>query len=187
MSTAKTREPVQESANEYGQSPEAGTVRLERLLPGPIELVWSYLVESDKRATWLASGEIEPRIGGKVELNFLHANLSSEKQVPERYKSLEKGHCVRGQVTKWDPPRLLAHSWGEDSEVTYELAPRGEKALLTITHRRLGDRNMMISAAAGWDAHVGILSDTLEGRAPRGFWSTHERLAADYDKRLPRD
>ena len=40
--------------------------RLERLLPGPIERVWAYVTESDKRATWLAGGEMELRVGGKV-------------------------------------------------------------------------------------------------------------------------
>ena len=29
---------------------EPGTVKLERLLPGPVERVWAYITESDKRA-----------------------------------------------------------------------------------------------------------------------------------------
>ena len=51
-------------------SVEQGTVRLERLLPGPIERVWAYLTESDKRATWFASGPFELRVGGKADLHF---------------------------------------------------------------------------------------------------------------------
>ena len=35
-----------EAMNEYGVAIEAGTLRLERLLPGPIERVWEYLTES---------------------------------------------------------------------------------------------------------------------------------------------
>ena len=31
-------------------------IRFERLLPGPIENVWAYLVESKKRGEWFASG-----------------------------------------------------------------------------------------------------------------------------------
>ena len=37
--------------SEYGVVLESGAVRFERLLPGPIERVWSYLVEGEKRAT----------------------------------------------------------------------------------------------------------------------------------------
>jgi len=31
------------------------TMRLERLLPGPVERVWAYLTESEKRAAWPSS------------------------------------------------------------------------------------------------------------------------------------
>ena len=44
------------SNSTMGTSTEPGTVRLERLLPGPIERVWAYLTESAKRATWFAAG-----------------------------------------------------------------------------------------------------------------------------------
>lgn len=37
--------------NDYGMIIEPGTLRIQRLLPGPIERVWAYLTESDKRAT----------------------------------------------------------------------------------------------------------------------------------------
>jgi uncharacterized protein YndB with AHSA1/START domain len=48
-------------------------MRLERLLPGPVERVWAYLTESEKRATWLCGGEFELRVGGRVRLEFDHA------------------------------------------------------------------------------------------------------------------
>ena len=40
--------------NEYGTLIGNNSIRFERLLPGPIERVWAYLVEPDKRALWLA-------------------------------------------------------------------------------------------------------------------------------------
>jgi uncharacterized protein YndB with AHSA1/START domain len=46
--------------SEYGIVTEAGAVRFERLLPGPIEHVWAYLTQSDKRGTWLAAGPKAP-------------------------------------------------------------------------------------------------------------------------------
>ena len=48
-----------------GTITEAGTIRFERLLPGPIERVWAYLTESDKRAKWLAAGDMDLRPGGE--------------------------------------------------------------------------------------------------------------------------
>jgi uncharacterized protein YndB with AHSA1/START domain len=41
--------------NDYGVLTAPDTLRIERLLPGPIERVWQYLTDSDKRATWLAA------------------------------------------------------------------------------------------------------------------------------------
>jgi hypothetical protein len=53
--------------NEYGQVIDKGTVRFERLLPGPVERVWQYLTDSQLRGTWLATGPMEPRAGGASE------------------------------------------------------------------------------------------------------------------------
>ena len=102
---------------------------------------------------------------------------------------MENGHTTHGRVIRCDPPRLLSYTWGEGtqgaSEVTFELTPRGSEVLLVITHHRLPDRKGMVGVASGWDAHVGILEDVLNTRAPRPFWSTHARLEAEYEKRLP--
>jgi len=178
--------------SEFGTVTAPGTVRLERLLPGPIERIWAYLTEPDKRAKWLAGGSMELRVGGKVQLEFRHADLSAEKATPERFKNMECGHTMHGRVTRCDPPRLLSYTWGESggegssepSEVTFELTPRGANVLLVITHARLATRKDMVGVAGGWDAHVGILEDVLNGREPRGFWSAHARLEAEYEKRL---
>jgi uncharacterized protein YndB with AHSA1/START domain len=170
--------------SEYGIVTEAGGVRFERLLLGPIERVWAYLTDPDTRATWLAAGPMELHVGGRVELNFHHADLSAEKTPPERYKKLEGGHTLQGQVTRCEPPRLLSYTWGEWGEVTFELTPRGKDVLLVLTHERAGDREAMVSVSGGWHAHLGILADNLDGREPRPFWSTHDKAAAEYEKRI---
>jgi uncharacterized protein YndB with AHSA1/START domain len=161
---------------------EPGTVRFERLLPGPVERVWAYITESDKRAKWLAAGEFELRVGGRIELEFNHATLSSDKVPPEKYKG-SGTRRFEGRITRLEPMRLLAHTWAWDSgdtEVTYELAPRGKEVLLTIVHRRLDNRDLMVSVMSGWDAHTGILADVLNGVEPRPFWQTHSRLEKEY-------
>jgi uncharacterized protein YndB with AHSA1/START domain len=160
---------------------EPGTVRLERLLPGPVERVWAYITESDKRAKWLAAGEFDLRVGGRVHLEFDNAKLSAGSATPEKYKDRGTGQ-FDGVITRLEPMKLLAHTWtwnGGDTEVTYELTPRGKDVLLTIVHKRLG-KELVPSVMGGWDVHSGILSDILSGRPPRPFWSTHEKLEQEY-------
>jgi uncharacterized protein YndB with AHSA1/START domain len=158
------------------------TVRLERLLPGPVERVWSFITESDKRARWLAGGEFDLRMGGKIRLEFEHARLSSDKVTPEKYRGKGKG-VFEGVITRLEPNRVLAHTWnmGElDSEVTYTLEPRGKDVLLTVEHRRVKPRDLVMSIMSGWDVHTGILADVLNGVEPRPFWTTHAKLEKEY-------
>jgi uncharacterized protein YndB with AHSA1/START domain len=174
--------------SDYGTIIAPGAVRFERLLPGPIERVWAYLTEADKRGTWLAIGAVEPRAGGRVELNFLHSGLSPlPDEIPAKYKSLEKGANFTARVTRWEPPRLLSHSWpepsGDESEVTFELTPQGGEILLVVTHRRIAAAEM-VSVAGGWHTHLGILVDHLHGRVPQPFFITHSRLEGEYEKRI---
>ncbi len=158
------------------------TIRMERLLPGPVERLWAYLTESKKRATWFAGGEFELRVGGRVELQFDHNCLSKDQSIPDKYKGVEHSR-FEGRITRLEPNRLLAYSWnmgGQDSEVTFELSPRGKDVLLTITHIGLTARGMQVSVMSGWDVHTGILADVLNGAEPRPFWSTHSKLEKQY-------
>ena len=177
------------SEDEYGTSPEAGTVRLERTLPGPIERVWAYLTESEKRGKWFASGPMELRPGGNLTFHFENSKLANDPEPPpEKYKDCE-GMTSTGRVIRCEPPHLLTFTWGEEqgdeSEVTFELTERGGEVLMVLTHRRLRNRQEMVSVSGGWHVHVGILSDVLNGREPKPFWSRLEKLEAEYDKRLP--
>jgi uncharacterized protein YndB with AHSA1/START domain len=173
-------ERAEQAMSEFGVVPEARTVCIRRVLPGPIERVWAYLTESEKRGRWLASGPME-----------LHVELTPHAEpTPEKYKG--RGECasVHGRITRCDAPRLLSYTWGGpsgESEVTFELTPQGEDVMLVLTHRRLGNRGAMVSVAGGWHTHLGILLDQLEGREPRPFWSTFEPLEAEYERRLPPD
>jgi uncharacterized protein YndB with AHSA1/START domain len=176
-------------SREYGEMTAPETVRFERVLPGPIERVWAYLTDSEKRGRWLATGPMEPRVGGRVELRFRHADLSPRSEVvPEKYRQYEGGASFTGRITAWDPPRRLSHTWaeasGEDSEVTYELTPRGDEVLLELTHRRLVGREAWLSVASGWHTHLVILADHLADRVPDPFWSTHARLEGEYEEQL---
>jgi uncharacterized protein YndB with AHSA1/START domain len=172
-----------------GEILDARTVRFERLLPGPIERVWAYITESEKRRKWLAPGPMDLQAGGRVELRFNHTELTPHNETPpEKYKKYDGCTVVLWTVTRCDAPRLLVVTWGdkpEDSEVTFELAPRGDKVMLAITHRKLSGRDFMISVGAGWQTHLGILSAVLNDQALPAFWATHSALEAEYGKRIP--
>jgi uncharacterized protein YndB with AHSA1/START domain len=177
--------------NDHGVVTEAGAIRFERVVRGPIERVWAYLTEWEKRKQWLAAGDMELRIGGRVELFFRHADLSWNKEpTPEEFKKFEDGCHQHGRITRCDPPRLLSFTWndcfGTESEATFELTPLDDdEVLLVLTHRRLGERAAMVSVAAGWHTHLGILVDRLDRREPRPFWSAYARFSGEYEKMLP--
>ncbi|MEL7835125.1 SRPBCC family protein [Fodinibius sp. Rm-B-1B1-1] len=175
--------------NDYGMFTEPGTIRFERILPGPIERVWSYLTESEKRGQWLASGEMDLRKGGSVELIFNNSTLTSHHETPpEKYKEYDGESRMYGTITEIKPPKRLSYTWSESSgvsEVTFELESKGKQVKLTLTHRRLGDdHNILISVAGGWHTHLNILVDKLNGREPKGFWSEHMKAEKLYEKQL---
>ncbi len=172
--------------NEYGVVTEARTIRMERLLPGPIERVWDYLTNSTKRGKWFATGKMDLHVGGHVEFFFNHADLSAEKTPPEKHKNKTGGISVNGTITALKPPSLLSFNFGNAGEVTFELTAKGKDVLLVLTHRRLADRAMMVSVASGWHSHLAILIDVLNGDEPHPFWTTVTRLETEYDKRIPR-
>ena len=68
--------------SEYGELIDESTVRFERLLPGPIERVWGYLTEKEKRAKWLCGGDVETSVGGHVDMHFHNVSLSTDDDIP---------------------------------------------------------------------------------------------------------
>ena len=99
--------------NDHGTVLDPAAIRFQRLLPADIETVWAYLTESDKRGQWLASGDMELRVGGGVTLRFLHNQLSSvDEPTPEPFRAYENGVTTQGVITRCEPPRALAYTWG---------------------------------------------------------------------------
>src|SRR5688572_22374633 len=61
----------------FGVITEDATLTIQRLLPGPIERVWAYLTESDLRRQWMASGDMELKVGAPFELTWRNNELSN--------------------------------------------------------------------------------------------------------------
>jgi uncharacterized protein YndB with AHSA1/START domain len=167
----------------YGALVEPASVRLERLLPGPIDRVWSYLTDSDLRARWLAAGRMEPTPGARVELVWRNDELSGkDEQRPDGFSAEQRMDCA---VVRIEAPRLLVLSWGASgSEVSFELEPRGAEVRLVLTHRRAPSRDMLLSVAAGWHAHLDLLAAVLASTDRPLFWANWQRLKVEYDTRL---
>jgi len=142
----------------YGTRLDAHTICFERDLPGPIELVWSYLTESDRKATWLASGDVPREVGGERVVRW-----EGEDGAP--------GGELRFRTRVYDPPHVLEYDWVEqsapsgairDSIVRFELAERGDRVRLTLTHRAL-PISSFDSVGAGWHAQLDVLVAVLSG------------------------
>ena len=174
---------------EYGEQLSKDTVRFRRLLPGPIERVWAYLTESDKRAQWLCGGDAEPRVGGHVDMHFHNASLSGDDDIPrpEKYRDMPEKISFAGKVTRCEPPNVLAHTWefeDEASEVCYELEAQGDKVLLTLTHRKLDTSETVLSVITGWHSHLNLLEDVLAGEKRRPIYRMQTELEDEYGKQL---
>ena len=172
-----------ETPDAYGALVEPATVRIERLLPGPIGRVWAYLTESDLRRRWLAAGEMKLEVGAPFELVWRNDQLTNPPG--ERPTGFGEEHRLTSRILEVDPPRKLAFAWHDEAEVSMTLEPKGDEVLLTVIHRRLPDGRNVVGVSAGWHAHLDLLADSLTGRAPVPFWDALARLRTEYDRRLP--
>ena len=177
--------------SDYGELLDEQTVRFERLLRGPIDRVWSYLTESDKRAQWLCAGDIESAEGGHVDMHFHNLSISQSTKNdiprPEKYKDRPEKMSFAGKVTRCEPKALLEHTWEFDDEnslVLYELTEEGDKVRLVLTHRRLETSDVVLSVSGGWHTHLNVLVDVLEGAALRPFYKMQAEYEAEYSRRM---
>lgn len=167
----------------FGRLIEPATFRIERLLPGPAERVWSYLTQSDLRREWLASGRMDMSEGSAFELVWHNDELTAPPG--KRPAGFSEEHRMRSRIIEANPPHRLAFTWGEKGEVSLELRPQGDQVLLIVTHRRITDRAMTLMVGAGWHMHLDILAARLRGTRTEPFWDGWLRLKDEYDGRLP--
>ncbi|MGD9879159.1 MAG: SRPBCC family protein [Reyranella sp.] len=167
----------------YGTLTESATLRIQRLLPGPIERVGAHLTESDLRRKWLAAGEMKLEVGAPFELVWRHDELTDPPGA--RPAGFGDEHRMQSRITELDPPRRLSFTWDNGGDVTFELEPRDHKVLITVIHRRLPDRGTMLMVGAGWHIHLDVLVARVSGTESEPFWDGWSRLKQDYDRRLP--
>jgi uncharacterized protein YndB with AHSA1/START domain len=142
-------------------------VRFERLLPGPIERVWSFLTESERLPLWFCGGSVAPGVGGEVRLDI----------------------GMHGSVTVYDPPHVLEYTWNEpeysrgsvlDSLVRWELTTEGDRVRLLLVHRRLSGAALP-QFGAGWHAVLDSLEARLQGFDAPTIEATFAELEPAYE------
>src|ERR1700752_5523791 len=96
--------------NAHGVLIEPATLKIERLLPGPIERVWAYLTESDLRRKWLAAGPMEGKDGAPFEVVWRNDELTNPPG--QRPPGMPDEHRMESRILEVDPPRKLAIAFG---------------------------------------------------------------------------
>lgn len=115
---------------------------------GPSE-VWSMLTDPEKLPDWLASGRIDPFVGGRAQLDFQ-----------------DSGIRIDSRVSAYQPMQVLEYSWSSGDEplrpVRWSLRPQYEGTALTLELTTPASEDMGRSCA-GWEAHLAMLEAALEG------------------------
>jgi uncharacterized protein YndB with AHSA1/START domain len=168
--------------NVRGTLTDDSTLRIQRLLPGPIERVWSHLTDSNLRQQWLASGTMRLQPGASFELVWRNDDLSnSSAERPEGFPAESRATC---QFIDVEPPRRMHYIWPTVGEVSIELETVGDEVMLTLTHRQLLGERLILNVCAGWHAHLELLIAHLAGKQPPSLWLTWSRLRKDYEEQL---
>ena len=150
----------------------------ERDLNHPPERVWSALTEPDELRQWFPTDiEGERRLGARLRFVFRDDAPKAE----DMHEVLEHDpKDLEGEVTAFEPPRLLAYTWG-DEDLRWELEPTGDGCRLAFSHtfdersgipHPGGPRRRAARDASGWEVCFASLEALLDGRkgAPEGAW-----------------
>lgn len=175
----------------FGKLVNPQTVVFERLLPGPIERVFAFLTEEDKRRQWFTTGAMPAKVGERFSMHWHHRTYSpNQAPPPDSMKEMdEKGHSSTFTLLAYEPPYRLAYTFGETKhpndtpEVEFVLKPEGDMVRLTLTHTKAPDRDYALGVSRGWHSHLDVLEYQLKGETPPAFWDIWRRYDGVYDKR----
>jgi uncharacterized protein YndB with AHSA1/START domain len=144
-------------------------LRFERHLRHPVEKVWAALTDPAQLAQWLAPGEFEPTLAGRVYLAFT-----------------DGAGVIDGQVTEIAPPRLLEFTWTDNGKdlgfVRWELNAEESGTRLVLTHNvPEAAREFGLPALAGWHSLLEKLATLLNGQpvsvVPDRWQELHDHYA----------
>ena len=147
-------------------------VRMQVMLPTPVEQAWHALTDGRRIVSWLGRLDaVAITEGGRFD-------LWHDQTVRSRHT-----------VTRWRAGRVLTLTWDfpeeRTSRETFTLAEESRSTtLLTVHHEDLEDA---VSYAAGWHRHLEYLHDHLRGHdlPIDDFWSGYDHLIELYARGAP--
>ena len=128
-------------------------LRFEQVYDLPPEIVWDALVDSDLVSGWLAEADIEPRIGGRFDLDWRH---------------FEPVRVTTGEIVELRELHELVvdtDNFGITTLLLTELASgsRGRSTRLTVVVDALADLQFTPMIAATWRLSLEQLNELLHG------------------------
>lgn len=122
-------------------------LKFEQDLVSPIGQVWAAIVRPDRRAGWMLRGDLEPVVGGTVDLE-------------------DAGGGVTGTVLAIEEPHTLDLSWSShdavDSLVRFTLRPIDDGCRMVVTHTVTSGEHVA-RLAADWHCCLERLPTVLAG------------------------
>ena len=100
----------------YGTLIEPTTLKIQRMLPGPIERVWAYLTDSELRRKWLAAGSMQLEVGSSFEFVWRNDELSSPPG--KRPEGFPEENRMQSRITELEP--LPAHNIEEEEDAPHK-------------------------------------------------------------------
>jgi uncharacterized protein YndB with AHSA1/START domain len=163
----------------YAMIDNRPTLSFERRLSHPVERVWRAIAEPDELEHWFPSEVVVEELGLGAEISFEFEDMP-----------IDAASTMTGRVTGFDPPRLLAFTWGPPGHVDhlrFELEPvdGGEECVLRMTVG-LGAEDKAARDAAGWHVCLDRLERFVSGEdgpavtGADGDWRT---LYQEYERR----
>jgi len=128
-------------------------LRFEQHYDLPPEIVWDALVDPDLVSGWLAEADIDPRLHGRYDLQWLHFDLV---------------RTTAGEISELLAPHLLVVDTDNFGVTTLQLTEissgtRGRSTQLTVTVDALADQQFTSMIAATWRISLEQLSELLHG------------------------
>lgn len=150
---------------------------LVRRFRQPIDKVWSALTTPARLSEWMGvdwlSGDGPLSEGGDFSYRFKNSDMET-----------------RGRVLRFEPPRVLEHSWYDNKPpgavIRWALEPDGEGCRLTLTHR-MGQIDDIPRTAAGWTSLLESLAASIgeDGVSVGVGMDDWRRLRDAYAESLP--
>jgi uncharacterized protein YndB with AHSA1/START domain len=163
----------------YDQIDNRPTLRFERRMSHPVDVVWRAITESDQLEQWFPS---------RVEVDELRPD--AEMVFRFEHMPLDAPSTMTGRVTEYDPPRRFAFTWGpptHEDHLRFELEPlAGEDACVLRLTVLLDARDKAARDSAGWHVCLDRLELVLAGGdrpAAMGADGRWRELYEEYQRR----